>query len=98
MTRYQQMISERFAKQRDLSIWLTIILPLYTVAYLMQWYNYLDYLQVRPSPTSREAVLISGPYPGPSVAPLLTSSIHTYLPTYLPTTTSSCRCTKFSPC
>jgi hypothetical protein len=44
------MISERFAKQRDLSIWLTIILPLYTVAYLMQWYNYLDYLQVRPSP------------------------------------------------
>ena len=30
------MISERFSKQRDLSIWLTIILPLYTVAYLMQ--------------------------------------------------------------
>ena len=93
------MISERFAKQRDLSIWLTIILPLYTVAYLMQWYNYLDYLQVRPSPTTREVVfteaLPTGIFPSPGL-PLpppshLTSCVHTHH-------RSSWRCTKFSPC
>jgi len=91
------MISERFAKQRDLSIWLTIILPLYTVAYLMQWYNYLDYLQVRPSPTTREVVFTEAlptgifPSPGLTLTPRLTSYVHTYH-------RSSCRCTKFFPC
>ena len=34
------LVSNRYAKQTNLSIWLTIVLPLYTVNYLLAMYNY----------------------------------------------------------
>ena len=40
-----KMFSDRFAMQRNLAIVLTIVLPLYTVNYLLAMYHVIDYLQ-----------------------------------------------------
>ena len=41
------LITERFAKQRDLSICLSVVLPIFTVVYFLGLYGYLAPLQVR---------------------------------------------------
>jgi len=40
------LIAERFAKQRDMSIFLTVVLPLFPLVYFGGMYGYLDHLQV----------------------------------------------------
>ena len=40
-----KMFTERYAMQRNLAIVLTIVLPLYTVNYLLGMYHVIDYLQ-----------------------------------------------------